>query len=181
MHLFTGTHHGEEAGTLRNGDFSGTRLDSLQTLKYCSYVQKNNGQQAPFLSLEIDANNDGTLDDRLFFEPPYQTPSTGNPSLPDQGAVQLFTWQCWDVLAGGWWANSGDGGLDPGSGVKPLSAYLAAHPERRPAQQAGRYRSDPPRGRLHRAAGHAQRQRRPLRRSRRKPSTGSTTSSRWSR
>src|SRR3954462_7817823 len=97
-------------------------------MKYCTYVLKNNVQQAPFLSFEIDSDNDGTLDDRLFFEPPYQTPTSGNPSLPNQGDVTLNTWQCWDALAGGWGANSGAAGLNPGTSVQPLSAYLAVHP-----------------------------------------------------
>jgi hypothetical protein len=127
VHLFTGT-DGGEAGAIRNTDYSGTRLDAITNLRYCTYMTLNNGQQFPYLSLEISTDGSGTLDDRIFFEPPYQTHATGNPSLPDQGATALNTWQCWDALEGGWWANSGDGGLNPGTGVKPLSDYLAVHP-----------------------------------------------------
>jgi hypothetical protein len=66
-------------------------------------------------------------DDIIFFEAPYQTPATGNPSLPDQGPTALNTWQTWDARRGGWWANSGSP-FDPGTGVKSFDAYVAAHP-----------------------------------------------------
>jgi hypothetical protein len=126
-HLFTGT-DGGESSQLRNTAYSGVKLSALTKLGYCTYATTNNGQQMPYLSLEISTTGNGVQDDRLFFEPPYQTHASGNPSLPDQGAPVLNTWQCWDALHGGWWANSGDGGLNPGTGVNSLSAYLAVHP-----------------------------------------------------
>jgi hypothetical protein len=113
---------------MRNTLYSGTWLDSLAALSYSTYVTSWNGQQAPYLSLMVATTGSGPPDDQLFFEPAYQTPSSGNPSLPNQGSPTTGTWQTWNALVGGWWANSGDGGLNPGTGVQPLSAYLAVHP-----------------------------------------------------
>ena len=130
-HLFTGTDGGESA-QFRNTGYDGVPLASLTELVYSTYMTTSNGQQMPYLSLEISTDGSGTLDDRIFFEPPYQEPSTGNPSLPDQGASVLNTWQDWDALVGGWWANSGGGfpttGCTPGTGVCSLADYLAQYP-----------------------------------------------------
>jgi hypothetical protein len=136
-YLFTGT-HGDESARLRNSNYNGTALSSLTKLKYCTFVKQWNGQQAPYLILNVDTNNDGTVDEQLFFEPPYQTPTSGNPSLPDQGSVALNTWQCWDAFNGGWYGINADTGeptygspgIATGSdpGVLPLSGYIATHP-----------------------------------------------------
>ena len=85
----------------------------------------NNGQQFPYLSLEVETT-DGTFD-QLFFEPPYQTTSTGNPLLPDQGSTTQNTWQSWNALEGGWWDNNGSCG-SPGTGVSSFAACVAALP-----------------------------------------------------
>ena len=124
-----GTNNGDGAQELRNTGYANTALANITALSYSTYDTKNNGQQFPFIALEVNWNDGGsTNDDRLFFEPPYQTHASGNGSLPDQGATALNTWQTWNALAGGWWANSGTGGCNPGTGVCAFSDYLLAHP-----------------------------------------------------
>ena len=83
------------------------KLSELTTLEYATYLQEHavNEQQDTFLTLFV--NNEGrahgAVDDELFFEPPYQTHASGNPSLPEQGGVELGKWQTWNAAAGGWW------------------------------------------------------------------------------
>jgi hypothetical protein len=108
---------GDGASELRNTNYAGTLLSSLTALSYSSYVTANNGSQAPYLRLYLSNG------DSIFFEPPYQQPSSGNSSLPDQGAVALNTWQTWNALSGGWWSNNTG---NAGTGVLSLSAYEGA-------------------------------------------------------
>jgi hypothetical protein len=128
--LFTGT-NGDLGAELRLSTFDGTPLVNLTDLRYWTYDRINNGQQWPYIILNIDLNGDNTVDDLLFFEPAFQTPASGNPTLPDQGPPVLNTWQDWNALAGGWWSLNSIGGATPGTGVKPLSTYLAAAPTAR--------------------------------------------------
>jgi hypothetical protein len=109
-----GTAGGDGASELRNTSYAGTLLSSLTALSYSTYVSANNGSQAPYLRLYLSNG------DSIFFEPPYQQPSSGNSSLPDQGAVALNTWQTWNALSGGWWSNNTG---NAGTGVLALSAY----------------------------------------------------------
>jgi hypothetical protein len=118
-----GTTGGDGAEILSNTDYAGVALSSLTALSYSTYDTLNNGQQFPYLQLEIATGLTGAGQpafDQLFFEPPYQTSSSGNPGLPDQGATAMNTWQPWNALEGGWWDN--DGFCNPGSGVESLSA-----------------------------------------------------------
>jgi len=127
-----GTSGGECAAQIRNSAYAGEKLSELTALAYSTYLQEHtvNEQQDTFLTLFI--NNEGrahgAVDDELFFEPPYQTPASGNPSLPDQGPVELGEWQSWNAAEGGWWDNNEELGT-PGSGVEPLSSYLEKYPE----------------------------------------------------
>lgn len=126
--LSTGT-HGDERVELRNTAYAGTRLSCLTSLGFSTYATSNNGQQLPYLFVNVDTDGNGTIDDILAFEPPYQTPTSGNPALPNQGSEALDTWQTWDALNGGWWSVYGLAGANPGTGVKPLSDYLALFPD----------------------------------------------------
>lgn len=108
----------------RQGGYDGTRLDALTELSYWTYVESNVDRQAVYIILNVDQNGDGTVDDLLFFEPVYQS---GNPSLPEQGAVVLNTWQNWDALAGGWWSLNSGCGLTPGAPAT-LATYLTCFP-----------------------------------------------------
>lgn len=115
-----GTVGGDGAEILSDTGYAGTLLSSLTSLSYSTYDTLNNGQQFPYLGLEIATGLVSTPYDQFFFEPPYQTPTTGNPSLPNQGATALNTWQSWNALTGGWWDNNGL--CSPGTGVELLAA-----------------------------------------------------------
>lgn len=130
LNLFTGNGvtGGDGAVELRNIAYVDTPLSDLTALSYDTYATSWNGQQLPYLGLELDLDGDTQFDDIIFFEPAYQTPGTGNPLLPDQGSEALNTWQHWDALVGGWWSNNGIANATPGTGVKSLSDYLAAEP-----------------------------------------------------
>ncbi len=127
-----GTTGGECAAQVRNDRYAGEKLSELTTLEYSTYLEEHtvNEQQDTFLTLFV--NNEGrahgAVDDELFFEPPYQSHASGNPSLPEQGNVEQGKWQTWNAAAGGWWDNNEELGT-PGSGVEPLSKYLEVHPE----------------------------------------------------
>lgn len=117
-----GTTGGDGASILANSGYAGTALTSITALSYSTYMVSNNGQQMPYLRLEVTYG--GGLFDQLFFEPPYQTPTSGNASLPDQGDSVLNTWQTWDALAGGWWDNAGLCG-GPGTNVVSFATCAA--------------------------------------------------------
>lgn len=131
VRLSTGA-HGYLSAQLRNRLFHGTRLGELTALAYTTFATKWDGQTLPYIVLNVDLNGDGVFDliddDLLFFEPAYQAPATGNPSLPDQGPALLNTWQYWNALAGGWWSLHGIAAATPGNGVKSLQHYVATQP-----------------------------------------------------
>lgn len=122
--------NGSGAAQLRHPGYQGTRLADLTALSYSTYVdQDGSGGQAPYIILQVDLDgNLATTGDRtlLFFEPVYQS-AAFFPSNP-QGSLALDTWQTWDALNGGWWSTTGVAGASPGTGVKPLSAITALHP-----------------------------------------------------
>lgn len=131
VRLATGT-HGHLSAQIRHAHFQGIGLGALTALSYWTYGTRWDGQRLPYLVLNVDLNGDGVFkldeDDLLFFEPAFQTATTGNPALPDQEPVALATWQSWDALAGGWWSLHGIADATPGPGVKSLQHYLAAAP-----------------------------------------------------
>lgn len=114
---------------LSNSDYAKEKLSDLTALSYSTYATAWNGQQLPYLKVDLDLDHNGSIDDYLFFEPAYQTHTSGNPSLPDQGRAALDTWQTWDALVGGWWSACSYANATPGTGVKPLSDYLALFPK----------------------------------------------------
>lgn len=120
---------GSQGVFLSSATYANQPLAGLTALSYSTYAVAWNGQQIPYLKLDLDLDGNGTIDDFIFFEPAYQTPSSGNPSLPDQGAPALNVWQRWNAVAGGWWSMHGWAGATPGSGVKSLAQYLAAFPK----------------------------------------------------
>jgi hypothetical protein len=127
--LATAMNQGDTSSQIRNTLYDGVRVADLTSLSYWTYVTNNapNNQQFPYIELNIATSGSGPADDILFFEPPYQTHSTGNPSLPDQGPTMLNTWQQWDALNGGWWDNNGV--LNPGTGVGSLQTFLQTYPD----------------------------------------------------
>jgi|SRR5579871_1707958 len=115
-----GTTGGDGAELLNTSCYNGTPLSDVTALGYWTYDTQNNGQQFPYLKISISYLQDSTPGtDALFFEPPYQTPAAGNPSLPDQGDTVMNTWQGWDALNGGWWDDNGN--CNPGTGVESIS------------------------------------------------------------
>ncbi|MEO8435581.1 MAG: DUF4214 domain-containing protein [Pyrinomonadaceae bacterium] len=130
LRIFTGT-EGDASREFRNPDYNGTNLSTLTALGYCTHVTSWNGQQVPYLILRVDRDNNGTIDDLLFFEPTFSDGSF-NPAIPAQPTPVLNTWQCWNALKGGWY------GLDattfagsfgsPGAGVLPFTNYTTAFP-----------------------------------------------------
>ena len=111
--------------------FTGTRLDALTTLQYSTYVQAYQGSQDIYLRLYLDTDGNTTVDDSILFEPAYQTAASGNPALPDQGAIATGTWQTWNALTGGWWSNNGFCSANPGTGVQSIATYLGCFPNAR--------------------------------------------------
>ena len=119
---------GDSGAQVRNTLYAGTRIDELTELRYSTYVDVDgSGGQAPYIILNVDYDNNGTVDDLLFFEPVYQT-ATFFPSNP-QAALALDTWQTWDALNGGWWSLFGTAGAGPGTDVKSLADILVAEPD----------------------------------------------------
>ena len=114
-----------------------TYLRDLTRLDYYACDHKNNGQQWPFLVLEIDWNGDNTIEDQIVFEPAYQNGAQGGAcgALSNQGPEALDRWQFWDGRrqdAAGrfracWWSVN-DPAFPSGFAIRSLSDYITAHP-----------------------------------------------------
>jgi hypothetical protein len=128
LRLMTNLLRGDGSAQMRSTRYAGVRLSSLTELTYWTYMAMNNGQQFPYLAIDVSCSSCVGGTDRLFFEPPYQFPGEGNPSCAHQALTILMTWQKWDALNGCWWSNSGDGG-NPGIFTEPLSTFMNLHPE----------------------------------------------------
>jgi hypothetical protein len=135
--LATGTGNGDGSEQIRNTDYNGIKLSDLTSLSYSTFMSQNNGSQMPYLELYINTTGvaaiPGSYDDRLSFEPPYQTAPFSGGDHPDQGASVLNTWQNWNALTGGWYddLNVGTPGANEGPGqpgVVSLATYLATYP-----------------------------------------------------
>jgi hypothetical protein len=128
---------GDGYARLRNGRYNNTPLASLVALDYWTCDNNNNGQQWPFLMLNVDWNGDHQADDIIFFEPSYQNPSEGGAcgALSGQATPALHTWQHWDALRGSdgttanacWWS-ANDATFMPGDVIRSLSQYVLQHP-----------------------------------------------------
>ena len=133
LRLFVG--NGEDAAQLRSTRYQNTRLIDLEALGYSACANFNNGQQWPYIILNIDLNGDAQFDfdhdDLIFFEPAYQNAAEGGEcgALTHQGPEQLHVWQQWDALDGFkacYWSLNSIGGATPGTGVKSLGTYITA-------------------------------------------------------
>jgi hypothetical protein len=121
-----GTTGGDCSAELRNSAYAGVGLSALTGLSYWTYDTLNNAQQFPYLELNVNWTGGSTVDDFLFFEPPYQASGAGGADCAVQAATVIDTWQKWDALHGCWW--SADGTLNQGTGSGTLGDYLAVHP-----------------------------------------------------
>lgn len=129
---------GDQYGIIRHYGYDGTPLGSLTALDYSTITQSvSSTGQAPYIVLNIDYDGDSVAEDRLYFEPTYQTggytiqPLDGG-TVPNQcgvipNCVSNGTWQSWNALAGGWWSLN-DGGGPP---LRTIAGYLAQHPNAR--------------------------------------------------
>ena len=122
---------------LRSTRYNRTYLRDLSRLDYHACDHKNNGQQWPFIVLEIDWNGDNVIDDEIVFEPAYQNLAEGGEcgGVSGQGPPVFDTWQFWDALrkdATGyhacWWSVE-DPAFPPGDVIRSLSDYITAHPD----------------------------------------------------
>lgn len=131
---------GGGAVKLQTSQFNGTLLSAITQLSYSTYVATNSGgtsaddQQAPYVQIPVDYTGDGAYDDRLFFEPVYQTGTYGNVSgagpVPDQrggdgAAPKVGIWETYDILNGGFWTESGGVGGPP---LDTIAHFLTLHP-----------------------------------------------------
>jgi hypothetical protein len=119
-----------DAGCGPAGDQPCHLLSRLAHVSYWTYVSQSDGVHWPMMVFAVDHNQDGVIDDQLFFQPAFQQPATGNVACPDQGPVRLNAWQGWTPSDGCWWNANGDFG-SPGHGVRPLAEYVVAHPNAR--------------------------------------------------
>jgi hypothetical protein len=104
-----------DGALIRTERFAGIPLSELTALSFSTYVaQRGRENAAPFLTLAIDLDGDGFVDDQLQFRP----------------APALGRWETWDALNGGWWSNSGIGSPDA-QGIRTLAAYRSAAPSAR--------------------------------------------------
>lgn len=123
-----GTNYGDCEASFRQSGFNGVKLSDLRTLTYWTNDHTNNGQQFPFLALNVNYAGGSGTDDILFFEPPYQSPGNGGADCAHQAPTAMDTWQGWDALTGCWWSNNSVAGATPGTGTKRLSDIIAAEP-----------------------------------------------------
>lgn len=122
--------------TIATKVYDGIPLASITSLCYSTFVQNSNGSgTAPFITLQLDLDGDGDIDDKLTFEPIYQTGTYGhifNPGepIPSQGhgapnPVGQHEWQKWNALVGGWWADSDQNFGPP---LETIHEYVVHHP-----------------------------------------------------
>jgi hypothetical protein len=139
---------------LQSVRYNRTYLRDLNALDYWECTVANNGQQTPFLNLQIDWNNDNRYDDTIVFEPPYQNTVDGGAcgTLSGQPRPQDGHWIHYDALYGTghargntcWWSYN-DPTFRPGDVIRSLNEYIAQHPDaaiinvEQPGQQPNPY------------------------------------------
>jgi hypothetical protein len=88
----------------RSTSHHNTFLSSLTEFRYSTFIiNRVNSTDNTYVVLQIDRTGDGLEDDRLLFEPRFQTGSYVAGIAPDQGPTINNTWQTWDMLKGIWW------------------------------------------------------------------------------
>jgi hypothetical protein len=147
LHLVVPAGAGEHAARLRSTRYHRTYLRDLTRLDYYACDEENNGQQWPYISLNIDWNGDNVIDENLIFEPAYQNTIDGGACGTGSGQQQpvIQQWHYWDALVKDptngfracWWSTcymetpppAGCVPFLPGDVIQSLSAYIAAHPD----------------------------------------------------
>lgn len=119
--------NGDNGAQFRNTNYDGLSLASVSALSYAIYVAHDgSGGQAPYIVLNIDQDNNGTVDDLLFFEPVYQTGLYSGDPVPDQGVPVVGEWKTYDALVGGWWSFNANTFGPP---LTTIASYLALYPD----------------------------------------------------
>jgi hypothetical protein len=124
---------------LRATRYHRTYLRDLTRVDYYACEQTNNGQQWPFVVLEIDWDGNNTIDDEIIFEPAYQSDDGGACGLTQsQQSEPLYDmWQFWDGLRTDattgrfkacWWSTDDFAAFPSGFTIRTLSEYIDAHP-----------------------------------------------------
>jgi hypothetical protein len=117
---------GNHAAEARYPEADGVRLDELTGLTYWTFYEAGgSGSTTPYVILEIDQDDNGTIDDSLFFEPGYQSGSSPSDVNPQPAVIQN-SWQFWNARQGGWW--SADAPVS-GPPLVSIDTYLASHPD----------------------------------------------------
>lgn len=105
---------------LYNPSLAGQSFAQLNELSYCTRLIDSPRPYAVMLQLNLDA--DVTDGDRSWQGRLVYTPA-------DNGAVIQGEWQCWDTLAGKWWATGGPVAANaPVDNPQPLAILLAQFP-----------------------------------------------------
>jgi hypothetical protein len=148
LHLVVPTGAGENGARLRSTRYHRTYLRDLTRLDYHACDEENNGQQWPYILLNIDWNGDNVIDESLIFEPTYQNAIDGGPCGLGSGQQQpvIQQWHFWDALRKDptngsfracWWSTcifespvpAGCAPFPPGDVIRSLSEYILAHPD----------------------------------------------------
>lgn len=104
-------------------------LRSLGGLTYSTYVSSKEhcgggrkaSPKAVAITLDVDSDGDGSVDDVLIYQPAYN------------GQVLCDTWQQWNATVGLWYSINGGVYQAPG---RPLAQYLFEHPQAKIVQDA---------------------------------------------
>jgi hypothetical protein len=123
-----GSAFGDCEASMRSNEYKNVKLSDIKALSYWTNQHTNNGQQFPYLGFNVNYTGGSSVDDIIFFEPPYQSAGNGGATCAHQAATVMDMWQGWDALTGCWWSNAATAGATPGTGTKPLSDIIAAKP-----------------------------------------------------
>lgn len=114
----------------RSTSHHNTLLSSLTEFQYSTFIQNRvNNTDNIYVVLQIDRTGDGLEDDRLLFEPRFQTGSYVAGILRDQGPTVDNIWQTWDMLHGNWWLGTPPRPNPEMDGVYfSLASYVSQNP-----------------------------------------------------
>jgi hypothetical protein len=115
----------------RSTSHHNTFLSSLTEFRYSTFiVNRGNSTDNAYVVLQIDRTGDGLEDDRLLFEPRFQTGSYVTGIVPDQGPTLVNTWQTWDMLNAIWWLGPPPRPNPEMGGVYfSLASYISQYPD----------------------------------------------------
>ena len=108
---------------MRLGDTWNIKLSTVGIIQYSTYVQSwrhcrrfgffGRSRRAVYVALDIDHDENGTVDDVIYYQPAFN------------GRIRCNTWQEWNATVGLWYSLSDPVFAAPG---RPLAHYLLEHP-----------------------------------------------------